>query len=113
MRDSEYCRDWTDPAVEKKTGLSLRQLGAGVVRKAMNDAGVEKVDALFVGNMLGDQLQGQKHLGALISDEVGLAGIEALEVQAATATGELRYAWAIWRWRAGKRIWRSRWVWKR
>lgn len=73
--------------VEKKTTMSLRQLGAAVVRKAMDDAGVEKVDALFVGNMLGDELQGQKHLGALISDEVGLAGIEALEVQAATATG--------------------------
>src|SRR5690349_12742601 len=73
--------------VEKKSSMSLRQLGASVVRKAMDDAGIEKVDALFVGNMLGDELQGQKHLGALISDEVGLAGIEALEVQAATATG--------------------------
>jgi len=42
---------------------------------------------LFVGNMLADELQGQKHLATLIADEAGLRGIEALQVRAATATG--------------------------
>jgi acetyl-CoA C-acetyltransferase len=67
--------------------LSLRQLGAEAVHRAMADAGVDQVDALFVGNMLADELQGQKHLASLIADEAGLRWAEALQVRAATATG--------------------------
>src|SRR3990172_669306 len=73
--------------VERATTKSLRALGASVVRRAMEDAGVERVDALFASNMLADELQGQKHIAALIADEAGLAGIEALEAQAAMASG--------------------------
>lgn len=73
--------------VEKSTNKTLRQLGASVVSMAMEDAGVEEVDALFASNMLADELQGQKHVAALIADEAGLKGIEALQVQAATASG--------------------------
>ncbi|RME85728.1 MAG: thiolase domain-containing protein [Caldilineae bacterium] len=73
--------------VKKRYEQSLRQLGAAVVRAAMADAEVERVDALFSGNMLADELQGQKHVAALIADEAGLAGIEALDVGAATGTG--------------------------
>ena len=53
----------------------------------MQEAGVERVDALFASNMLGDELPGQKHVAALIADESGLEGIEALQVQAAMASG--------------------------
>lgn len=67
--------------------LSLRQLGAGAVRRAMADAGVDHADAIFVGNMLADELQGQKHLASLMADEAGLRWAEALQVRAATATG--------------------------
>ena len=73
--------------VQKVYGLSLRALAATAVRQAMAHAGVDQVDALFAGNMLSDELQNQKHLAALIADEAGLFGIEALQVRAATATG--------------------------
>ena len=73
--------------VVSATADKLRTLGATVVRRAMEDAGVEQVDALFASNMLADELQGQKHIAALIADEAGLAGIEALEAQAAMASG--------------------------
>ena len=73
--------------IEKESSLSLRQMGARAVRLAMEDAGVEQIDALFAGNMLADELQGQKHIATLIASELGLAGIEALQVRAATATG--------------------------
>ena len=73
--------------VEKSSASNLRQLGASVVQLAMEDAGIEEVDALFASNMLADELQGQKHVAALIADEAGLTGIEALQVQAATASG--------------------------
>jgi acetyl-CoA C-acetyltransferase len=73
--------------VQKSAAKGLRQLGAEVVRMAMEDANAEKVDALFASNMLADELQGQKHIAALIADEAGLTGIEALQVGAAMASG--------------------------
>lgn len=73
--------------VKKTYKRSLRELGAAAVKLALDDASVESVDALFVGNMLSDELQNQKHLGALIADESGLTGVEALQVRAASATG--------------------------
>ena len=83
--------------VERSSASSLRALGARAVRLALEDAGVERVDALFAGNMLADELQGQKHVAALLADEAGLGGIEALQVQAATATGAaaLRMAYLV------------------
>jgi acetyl-CoA C-acetyltransferase len=73
--------------IVKASPNSLRAMGAAAVGLAMEDASVDKVDALFAGNMLADELQGQKHIAALIADHAGLRGIEALEVKAATATG--------------------------
>lgn len=73
--------------VLKENPRSLKQMGADVMRLAMADAGVDEVDALFVGNMLADELQNQKHLATLIASETGLRGIEALQIRAATATG--------------------------
>lgn len=70
--------------VQKQYAQSLRWLGATAVRQAMAQAGVDQVDALFAGNMLSDELQNQKHLAALIADEAGLVGIEALQIRAAT-----------------------------
>lgn len=73
--------------VQKVHAESLCELGATAVRQAMTHAGADRVDALFAGNMLSDELQNQKHIAALIADEAGLFGVEALQVRAATATG--------------------------
>jgi acetyl-CoA C-acetyltransferase len=73
--------------IKKQVPETLRELGAQAVQIALADAGVDRVDALYAGNMLSDELQGQKHLAALIADEVGLHGVEAMQVRAATATG--------------------------
>ena len=73
--------------VRKQYEESLRQLGARAVRLALDDAGLQQVEALYLGNMLSDELQGQKHLAALVADEAGLRGVEALQLRAATATG--------------------------
>lgn len=73
--------------VKKKYEEPMRKVAATAVHLAMEYAGVDSVDALFAGNMLSDELQGQKHIAALIADEAGLRGVEALQVRAATATG--------------------------
>jgi acetyl-CoA C-acetyltransferase len=66
---------------------SLRHLAADATLAAMQDAGVDRADVLYVGNMLSGELAGQEHLGALIADFVGLRGIEAFKIEAACASG--------------------------
>ena len=66
---------------------SLRHLASDAVLGAMRDAGVERADALYVGNMLSGRIASQEHLGALIADFVGLRGIEAFKIEAACASG--------------------------
>jgi acetyl-CoA C-acetyltransferase len=66
---------------------SLRHLAGDAVLAAMQHAGIDRADALYVGNMLSGELTGQEHLGALIADFVGLRGIEAVKVEAACASG--------------------------
>ena len=73
--------------VEKASELSLRQLGGEAVWRAIENAGVDRVDALFASNMLADEMQGQKHIASLIAEEAKLFGIEALQVRAAMASG--------------------------
>ncbi len=66
---------------------SLRDLAYQSIKTALKDADADHVDALYVGNMLGGELSGQEHLGALISDYCGFNGIEAVRVEAAAASG--------------------------
>ena len=73
--------------VEKASDLSLRQLGGEAIRRAMEDASVDRVDALFASNMLADEIQGQKHIASLIAEEANLFGVEALQIRAAMARG--------------------------
>ncbi len=73
--------------VEEHWDKSLRHLAHDAIMAALADAGLEQVDALYVGNMLSGQLSGQEHLGALIADFVGMRGIEAMKVEAACASG--------------------------
>ena len=57
--------------VGKHSGVSIGSLGARACRLAMADAGVDGVDALYVGNMLSREVTGQSHLGPLIAAEIG------------------------------------------
>ena len=66
---------------------SLRDLGVDAMLAALQDAGVERADALYVGNMLAGELAAQAHLGTLLADWSGLGNIEAARVEAADASG--------------------------
>jgi acetyl-CoA C-acetyltransferase len=63
--------------------LSIRDLAVDAGRAAMADAGVERVDAVYVGNMTGGRLNQQRHLGALVADHLGQWGAEAVRMEAA------------------------------
>ncbi len=73
--------------VKEHWDTSLRDLAYQSIKEAVKDAGVDHVDALYVGNMLAGELSGQEHLGALISDHCGFNGIEAFRAEAASASG--------------------------
>jgi acetyl-CoA C-acetyltransferase len=53
----------------------------------MQDAGMDKIDALYVGNMLSPLVSGQNQLGTFFSDWVGMWGKEAVKVEAACGSG--------------------------
>ncbi|ASI98883.1 thiolase domain-containing protein [Thermococcus celer] len=67
--------------------LGLRDLAVEALFNAMEDAGVDKVDSLYVGNMLSGSFVEQENLGALIADWAGLGNIPAVKVEAACASG--------------------------
>jgi acetyl-CoA C-acetyltransferase len=67
----------------------LVELAGDAIFAALEDAELSRVEALYVGNMMAGQLDKQCHLGALISDWVGLRGIEAMTVEAACGSGAL------------------------
>ncbi len=66
---------------------SIRHLALGAAMNALQDANVAQVDAMYVGNMLSGHISGQEHLGAVLADFLGMAGVEALKVEAACASG--------------------------
>ncbi len=66
---------------------SSRDLATSSILGAMGQAGIDRADAIYVGNALSGELTGQEHLAALIADFAGLGGIEALRVEAASGSG--------------------------
>jgi acetyl-CoA C-acetyltransferase len=74
-------------AVGEHWERSLRDLAVDAIQAALRDAHVQKVDALYVGNMLSGELVAQQHLGTLIADWAGLGGLETMKVEAADASG--------------------------
>jgi acetyl-CoA C-acetyltransferase len=73
--------------VDEHWDLSIREIAGEAVFAAMMDAQRDKVDALFVGNMLSGILARQENLGAMLADWVGLRGTEAVKIEAACGSG--------------------------
>ncbi|NJE05182.1 thiolase domain-containing protein [Thermococcus sp. M36] len=67
--------------------LGLRDLAVEAIFNAMEDAGIDKVDSLYVGNMISGPFVEQENLGALIADWAGLGNIPAVKIEAACASG--------------------------
>ncbi len=74
---------------------SLREIGGEAAFAAMQDAGLEKVDSLFVGNMLSPLVNGQNQLGTFFSDWIGLWKQEAVKIEAACGSGSAAFRSAL------------------
>jgi len=74
---------------------SLREIGGDAAFAAMQDAGIEKVDSLFVGNMLSPIVSGQNQLGTFFADWIGLWKQEAVKIEAACGSGAAAFRAAL------------------
>lgn len=73
--------------VVKNTELTVGQLGAEAVRKALAVWPEAPVTAIYGGNMLSGILSEQQQVSALVANTVGLKNIEALTIEAACGSG--------------------------
>ena len=74
---------------------SLRVIGGDAAFAALQDAGIEKVDSLFVGNMLSSVVSGQNQLGTFFADWIGLWKQEAVKIEAACGSGAAAFRAAL------------------
>lgn len=81
--------------VDEHWDKSLREIGGEVAFLAMQDAGMDKVDALYVGNMLSPMVSGQNQLGAFFGDWIGLWKQEAVKIEAACGSGAAAFRSAL------------------
>ena len=66
---------------------SLRQMFVETAYEAIADAGIEKLDGMYVGSMSPGLFVGQEHIGALLADYLGQKNIPAARVESACASG--------------------------
>ena len=81
--------------IEEQWEKSLREIAGEAIFAAMLDAQRERVDGIFVGNMLSGMLNRQENLGTLIADWAGLRHIETCKVEAACGSGAAALRMAI------------------
>jgi acetyl-CoA C-acetyltransferase len=68
---------------------SLREIFVEAALLALDDAGVDKIDSMFVGTMSSGLFIGQEHLSSLLADYLGQAPIPAARLESACASGGL------------------------
>ena len=81
--------------VDEHWDLSLRELAGFAVLDAVKDAGLDQVDALYLGNMMSGSANHQQQLGAYIADWVGLRYAEAVKLESACSSGASAFRSAL------------------
>lgn len=66
---------------------SLRDIWVEAALNAINDAGVDHIDSMYVGAMSPGLFNGQEHLASLLTDYLGVCPIPATRVESACASG--------------------------
>lgn len=70
---------------------SLRTIFAETALLALKDAGVDKIDSMYVGSMSSGLFVGQEHIASLLADYLGLTPIPATRVETACASGGVAF----------------------
>jgi acetyl-CoA acetyltransferase len=68
---------------------SSRELFGEAALKAFNDTsiGPNDLDAVYVGNFMGDLIEDQGHMGALLADHIGAREAASVRIESACASG--------------------------
>ena len=74
---------------------SLLDLAVEASCKAIDDSGSFNIDTLYVANVGSSFIQRQQNLGAMISDALGIKGINSLSIEASSASGGFAFHEAV------------------
>jgi len=66
---------------------SLRQIFAEAAIEALENAGTDRLDGMWIGNMSAGRFVNQEHLGPIMAAEIGRSGVPAVRVESACASG--------------------------
>jgi acetyl-CoA C-acetyltransferase len=72
--------------IDEHWNRSLRQLAVEAIQEALQDAGRDIADGIFIGNMMSGSLNSQNNLGPLVADWAGLK-VPAFKLEAACGSG--------------------------
>ncbi len=71
--------------------MDLRDLYVEAALLAIDDAGVDHIDSMYVGCMTSGLFNSQEHLGSLMADYLGVAPIPATRVESACVSGGIAF----------------------
>ncbi|MEI8131127.1 MAG: thiolase domain-containing protein [Leptolinea sp.] len=81
--------------VEEQWDKSLREIAGEAVLLALQECSLERVESIFVGNMMSGSANRQQHLGSYIADWVGMRFAEGYHIEAACSSGAACFRSAI------------------
>ncbi len=87
MRDVAIIGVGANPKWGELWGQSLRDIFVEAALAAMDDAGVDRIDGMYVGCMSSGLFAGQEHIGSLLADYLGQRYLPATRVESACASG--------------------------
>ena len=74
-------------SVDEHWDLSLRDLAGMAALDALQDAGINHIDGMFVGNMMSGSANHQEQLGAYLADWIGVRYANAMHIESACSSG--------------------------
>jgi acetyl-CoA C-acetyltransferase len=70
---------------------SLRTIFVETALLALDDAGVDKIDSMYVGSMSSGLFVGQEHIASLLADYLGQVPVPSARIETACASGGLAF----------------------
>jgi len=81
--------------IEEQWDKSLRELAGEAALCALEASGLNRVDAVYIGNMMSSSANHQQHLGPYIADWIGMRFSEAFRIEAACSSGAAAFRTGI------------------
>jgi len=82
--------------VGKHRDRTLEDLFVDASRRAIENAGVDSLDGLYVGNMLSVLSGNQGHLAPYLATKLGFPGVHAVSIESACASGGVALRKGSW-----------------